>query len=239
MKEEYKNRFKDAPWASFKEEIIVGGAGGTGSWTSLLLARAGHSLIIYDYDYYDATNIAGQFMKPADINKSKVSALKQNIIDFCGEEASIDAICEKYTEESMITPIMISCFDSMEARKIFFENWASQEDRQIFIDTRQNAENRDVFFVLKGDEDEYRKHLFSDDSLTYEVPCSYKATSHTGAGTAELVLCGLNNYLSNIKFSEDNNGIYEDIRRVPFKISDDLTQINREIICLKKVVLTI
>jgi len=231
MKEDYKVRFSDAPWAKFSEEIVVGGAGGTGTWTSLLLARAGHKLIIYDYDLYEDNNVAGQFMQPSDVGKLKVVALKDNIINFCGKESSVDVIGDKYDKDSMVTPIMVSCFDSMSARKIFFENWLSQEDRQLLIDTRQNAENRDVFFVLKGQEDRYKAELFNDDDLTYSVPCSYKATSHTGAGTAEVVLCGLNNYLSNVSFANELGSKYEDIRRLPFKVSDDLTQFNRVITC--------
>lgn len=226
----YNDRFKDAPWASMTTDIIIGGAGGTGSWVSLLLARAGHRLTIYDFDKYDYTNIAGQFMKVSDVDKYKAEALKENIHLFCGKEAEVEAINEAYTEDSLVAPIMVSCFDSMKARKIFFNNWNSQLDKEIFIDTRQNAENRDVFFVTPDKANEYLESLVDDSEIGYETSCSYKATSHTGAGTAELVLVGLNNYLSNVLFAKEDNREYETIRYFPFKVSDDLTQSSR-VIC--------
>ena len=51
MTETHSSRFKDAPWFPKEETaIIVGGAGGIGSWLSLLLSRAGFYPIVYDYD---------------------------------------------------------------------------------------------------------------------------------------------------------------------------------------------
>lgn len=58
MTETHSSRFKDAPWFPKEETaIIVGGAGGIGSWLSLLLSRAGFYPIVYDYDRLEEHNL--------------------------------------------------------------------------------------------------------------------------------------------------------------------------------------
>lgn len=71
-------RFKDAPWFQVgPQDIILVGQGGIGSWCSLLLARGGHNLYLYDNDTYDESNAAGQFMKLKDIGVNKAVASLQ------------------------------------------------------------------------------------------------------------------------------------------------------------------
>lgn len=56
--EAIRGRFKDAPWFPKDEiSIVVGGAGGTGSWAAFFLARAGFSPLIYDHDIIEVHNM--------------------------------------------------------------------------------------------------------------------------------------------------------------------------------------
>lgn len=56
--DEKYTRFKDADWFSTTPiNVLVFGVGGTGSWTSFFLARAGFSPIIYDNDIYERHNM--------------------------------------------------------------------------------------------------------------------------------------------------------------------------------------
>ena len=195
-------RFSDAPWYGKFYEIVLGGVGGIGSYVALLLARMGHSLIIYDNDEVDETNEGGQLYKSSDKRSYKVDAIAQTVREFVSG-AEISTNVQRITaEEGMVTPIMISAFDNMTARRIMFDKWKDYEKRELFIDGRMSAECFEVYFVTKGREEEYVKTLFEDSEIEDE-PCSFKATSHTGAGIAFVISIGLSNYITNKEFGEE------------------------------------
>ena len=124
MNEIHTSRFKDAPWFA-KEEIntLVGGAGGIGSWLTILLARAGFTPIVYDFDRIEEHNLAGQMYSRTDAiaNKLKVQALKENCKSFA--DTDINIMAEKITDKTMSHNYVFSAFDNMQARKDIFEGW--------------------------------------------------------------------------------------------------------------------
>ena len=124
MNEIHTSRFKDAPWFA-KEEIntLVGGAGGIGSWLTILLARAGFTPIVYDFDRIEEHNLAGQMYSRTDAiaNKLKVQALKENCKSFA--DTDINIMAEKITDKTMSHNYVFSAFDNMQARKDTFEGW--------------------------------------------------------------------------------------------------------------------
>lgn len=190
-----KARFSDADWFKIgPQDIIVGGAGGIGSWLVLFLSRIGHNIFLYDMDNIDETNMAGQLYKASQIGQNKAVAAKTVAAEFCSTD-NIKTFGE-YTEKGFVAPIMISCFDNMAARKLMFEAWAALEERELFIDTRMLAEVGNVITVQKGQEDLYRALLFDDNEIE-EAPCSFKATSHCGAIIGSLAVNTLNSYLTN------------------------------------------
>lgn len=124
MNEIHTSRFKDAPW--FKNEetnVIVGGAGGIGSWLTVLLTRAGFTPIVYDFDRIEEHNLAGQMYTKRDAVKNifKVDALKENCKEF--SDTVIHTNIEKYTEDSMSHNYVFSAYDNMQARKDTFTAW--------------------------------------------------------------------------------------------------------------------
>lgn len=192
--DERKVRFQGADWfTAGPQEIVIGGAGGIGSWVAMFLGRIGHELHIFDNDTIDTSNMAGQLYSTKQIGVNKAEATANNVQEFCGITPEIYGL---YDENSVTSPIVFSCFDNMKARKLMFEKWAEQEDREVFVDGRMLAEVGMVYIVQKGQEDMYRATLFSDDEIQ-EAPCSYKATSHCGAFIATLMVSNFNNYLTN------------------------------------------
>lgn len=214
-----KSRFSDAPWFNNPQEIVIGGAGGIGSWVALFLARIGHSLLLYDNDVIEEVNLAGQFYNKSQINLNKAVATKENILKFA---PTFIQTFQEYTEETgLISDIMFSCFDSIKARKIMFNAWKTNPDRIAFIDGRMLAEDGQVFCVTPETETEYEeKHLF-EDSEVQDAPCSFKATSHCGALIASLMVNNLNSILTNLAYEEE-------IRPINFQTSFCLSLMNFE-----------
>lgn len=195
------NRFKGAEWFRYMgAEVLIGGAGGIGSWLAMLLARASFNVTIFDFDVIEEHNTGGQFFGRRQVGKSKVQALSDNIVQLCDEY--INGYNEAYTDKSVTTNYTFSAFDNMKARKDMFEawkkNWGADGDA-IFIDGRLTFEQIQIFCVKGGDAAKIAKyeteHLF-DDSLVEDGPCTMKQTSHSAAMIAAMMVGLFTNYLS-------------------------------------------
>ena len=228
MNEIQSSRFKDASWFPKQEEyVIIGGAGGIGSWLSMMLARAGFQPIVYDFDTIEEHNMGGQLYDQHSIGLKKVQALKNIIKNFCNTD--IVHMDEKYDSKTMSHHYVFSAFDNMQARKDMFEAWCEHVNQwlidvkkvkldsektfdenyissvPIFIDGRLAAEQMQIFCVTPDKIDEYRKHLF-DDSEVEDAPCTLKQTSHSAAMIAShMVGFFTNHYANNITKEKDRN----------------------------------
>ena len=229
MTEVHSSRFKDAPWFPKEEtNVIVGGAGGIGSWLTLMLSRAGFYPIVYDFDRLEGHNLAGQLYtkEDAEIGALKVDALKGLCKQFA--DTDITVMAEKYTKESMSHHYVFSAFDNMQARKDMFADWKEyvqdikdlkelaskgeaiyqDEGEPIFIDGRLTAEQMQIFCVTPARIEEYEKHLF-DDSEVEDAPCTMKQTSHSAAMIASHMVGFFTNHMT-------NNAVKDKDRTVPF-----------------------
>lgn len=208
------NRFKDVEWFPKQETtVLIGGAGGIGSWLTLLLTRAGFFPAVYDFDVYETHNMAGQLCKASDNGKFKVEALAHTVAEFC-DGFQIYTLNEMYTDKSMTDKFVFAGFDNMAGRSVLFEKWKSkygQDPTAIFIDGRLSLEQIQIFCVIGGTEsvEKYKEHLF-DDSEVAEASCTLKQTSHTAAIIAGYMTAFFTNHFSNVQ-SGDNS------RAIPFK----------------------
>ena len=229
MTEVHSSRFKDAPWFPKEEtNVIVGGAGGIGSWLTLMLSRAGFFPIVYDFDRLEEHNLAGQLYTKLDAEQNvlKVDALKGLCKHFA--DTDITVMSEKYTKDSMSHNYVFSAFDNMQARKDMFnawceyvKEWKKQTSSElqgaleesffhtpIFIDGRLTAEQMQIFCVTPDKIDAYKEHLF-DDSEVEEAPCTMKQTSHSAAMIASHMTGFFSNHMT-------NNAEQDSVRSVPF-----------------------
>lgn len=211
---EFTSRFNGAVWASKANEldVVLAGCGGIGSWTGFVLSRLGlRSIILYDDDVVDSSNISGQLFKIADRNQYKVTALRQMMQSYSGVW-NITTINQKFTSNSAPHKIMICGFDNMSARKTFFNVWYDNLIKQsktegfdpkeyIFIDGRLAAEELQVF-CLRGDDKYFIKkyaeeYLFNDEEAEPTV-CSYKQTSFMANMIAGIINNLFVNYITNL-----------------------------------------
>lgn len=184
------SRFNGAIWYKEiqKQEIILAGAGGIGSFTGLMLARlAIKELIIFDFDVIESVNMSGQWYSKDVIGEYKVNALCSMIRAFNNNTSCI-GIPEAYTEDSITRDIMICGFDNMRARELFFKSWLehiskkSPEERSkcLFIDGRLAAEEFQILAITGNDTyniDQYHKNYIFSDLVAVEAVCSYKQTT--------------------------------------------------------------
>jgi hypothetical protein len=210
MQEQF-NRFKDAPWfPKDRESVLIGGAGGIGSWLTFFLARIGFSPIVYDFDTIEEHNLGGQLFRKEDVNKLKVLALADITRSFCNTE--ITTFTEKIDLDSPTHYFMFSAFDNMKARKDAFEVWKRSIPNcpvtPIFIDGRLELEQLQIFAVTPNRIAEYEAHLF-DDSQVEDLPCTLKQSSHTAAMIASHMVGTFTNHITNL-YTRRN------IRSVPF-----------------------
>lgn len=201
-------RFKDADWFSnIPISVMVAGVGGTGSWSAMLLARAGFIPICFDTDSYERVNMAGQLVSKQQIGKTKVSAIAETIQNYC--DMSIYTFNEKVDENTPVSDYIFSCFDNMKSRKILFESWSKSEyENGLLIDLRLSAERLQIFCVTKENKDRYVKHLYTDEEISDEV-CTFKQTSHAAAMIASHAVGFFTNHIVNVRNQET-------IRQVPF-----------------------
>ena len=205
------DRFKDASWFPKEyEPVMIGGAGGIGSWLTFFLTRAGFSPIVYDFDIIEEHNLGGQLFRTDDIGKQKVHAMQDMTKIFCG--ADIITINERITTESPTHHFMFSAFDNMKARKDLFEVWRRSISTcpviPIFIDGRLEMEQMQIFCVTPDRIHDYEAQLF-DDADVEDAPCTLKQTTHSAAMIASLMTAFFTNHMTNIH--ERKN-----VRDVPF-----------------------
>lgn len=206
-------RYASAPYFQDSENItiLLLGAGGIGSNTAFALSRSIKStIIVVDYDIVETHNTGTQFFIKDSIGKSKVDGLSDTLTKFA-TSAKFQYFNAKTTGD-IISPITITAFDNMEARKLSFEAWCNLPDREIFIDGRLIADQYTVYTVLPGNEDRYRETLFDDADIP-AAPCTYKQTSHFGLLIGARITNIMLNFITN-KLAK------EDICRIPFSITE-------------------
>ena len=225
------DRFKDAPWYGGLPITVIG-AGGIGSWTSLLLSRMGHDLYVYDDDVIEAANIGGQFYGPDNVGFNKVEALSQHLHTISGPTSITEM--GRFEQGSPISDIVILALDNMHYRKIAAEQWydlqmakkAAGTDTtgqiNLLIDGRMEAETAIIYSVDRPSK--FRKwtdEWFPDENVP-DAPCSFRATSHNASLIASIIVSLLNNKITNVREGAD-------YREVPYKVRYNLHLIDFDV----------
>jgi len=222
-------RFKDLSWAKVAKDYIIqlGGLGGIGSWTALLLSRAGFNIHAFDFDNVDDTNLGGQLYSSNTVNLSKSEAITMILNELApGHNLiahNVKLQFDKIEDSAIISPFVVTGFDNMAARKGMFEQWFEKfntNKKGFFIDGRMRAEGFQLYYVSSiEDAERYAKTLFSDKDVPDEI-CSIKATSHVGAMIGSLITALVANH-----FSDADN----DPRSNPYYTTVDLELFNFEV----------
>lgn len=206
------SRFSGTEWYNEiqKQRVILAGLGGIGSSCAYNLARM-HlaSLVLYDDDVVDWSNLSGQFYSMDDVGRAKVDAAQAELQKYA-TTTNIYAINHRFDSHCEAGDIMICGFDNMAARKAFFTSWKkhlkdkSQEERAkcLFLDGRLSISVMQVFCIT-GDDDynieRYRRdYLFSDSEADPEYNvCSLKQTTYLASMIGALMTNLFTNFVAN------------------------------------------
>ena len=207
-------RFSGATWYEKVKTLstVIVGAGGIGSWTAVLLAKMGMSILIIDKDTFDEVNIAGQIFNVKRSNRRNKAV---EVATFCTDVVPTARV-RGY--DHMLTPsnigflidknskICICAVDNMLARKLVFDYWCdivngvTEEERQdyLFIDGRLAAESYQLYCIEGPNQrakDRYIREFFSDDEAD-ELSCSFKQTAYMAALLAGRIANNIANFAS-------------------------------------------
>lgn len=204
-------RFKGAPWYDIVQSktIILAGLGGIGSWLSLFLARMKpKAMFLYDDDVVESVNMSGQLYGGSSFGQPKVTAsigMSIKLADYYDTFGNR----QKFTEESEASDIMICGFDSMKARKTFYNSWKKhiegltpiRKGQCLFLDGRLSAEDMQVFCITGNDTKSMQEYEFKwlfDDSEADATVCSYKQTTYCAAMIGSLITNLFVNFCTNL-----------------------------------------
>lgn len=208
--DESTSRFNSAIWFEEirKQTVILAGLGGIGSWVAFLLGRLKvASMILYDDDRVDGTNLSGQLFANCDVGNTKTMGVHRLLREY-SNYYSIYSHNRKFDLDSSTEDIMMCGFDNMDARKTFFRKWMdhvkskSKEEKAncLYIDGRLAAEEFQVF-CIKGTDDylmkKYEENWLFDDREAEETLCSYKQTSFCANMIASVMINLFVNFIAN------------------------------------------
>lgn len=195
----------------FNTPVTIIGAGATGSWLALCLAKLGISdITVYDYDIVEEHNVPNQAFGLHDIGKLKTESIKDAIRRNTG--ASIKTQSEKFVGQR-ISGIVFLMVDSMAGRKEIWENSLRLKPSvQLVIEPRMGLDMGRIYNVIptslaqiKAYEDTY----YSDD----EAEVSACGTSMTVVTTAMSIAAYCARQLINFHNGEElDNEILIDLK---------------------------
>jgi hypothetical protein len=186
-----------------QELIYIIGAGATGSFTALSLAKMGFENIrIFDADTIEEHNFPNQMFPINALGENKALAVKDMVEYFTGVKIMANTY---FYERQPLRGIVVAAVDTMEARKIIYKNCIKFTDVKLLIDPRTSP---DVFRVLtvdmslEGERLRYEKTLHSD-AQAQDIPCTARAVIYSILLVAAFVAKQIRQFQMNQKYERD------------------------------------
>jgi len=178
------------------EEINIIGAGATGSFLALGLAKMGLKKIkIFDDDKVEDHNFPNQLFPLSSLGKNKAEETKRIVREYTG--TNITAVPRKYKNQK-IKGIVVSALDIMSGREMILKNCEGNKDISLLIDPRTGAEVILIYTLnpnIKEMVSWYRSTLFPD-SEADNVPCTARTIIYTVLYVAGALSNTIKKYLS-------------------------------------------
>ena len=182
----------------FKTPITIIGAGATGSYITMLLAKMGcQDITVYDDDVVETHNLPNQVFRLKDVGSKKVDALAEMVLDATG--VKINPVPEKFTE-GPLKGIVFVLTDTMKSRKQIWDKSISwQLGVELLIETRMEAEGGRIYVIkptIPSQVEAYEKTLYSDEESA-ESACTRRAIAPTVDTIAGMAVFSMLNHVNN------------------------------------------
>lgn len=167
---------------AFEDKVTVIGAGATGSWLILALARLGiQNITVYDFDEVAEHNIPNQAFALKHIGMNKAEAIQEIVKEHTGYD--IEAKPVPYTRQPL-TGYVFCMVDSMAVRKEIWEKGIMLKPRiKHYVEPRMGLELGRVYNVNPMDMlhiKEYPKTIYGDENAEVSA-CGTSLTVVTSA----------------------------------------------------------
>jgi len=163
--------------------ISLIGAGSVGSMVAILVAKVGFTNIeVWDGDKVEPHNLPNQFFMIDSLKKKKVDALSSLVNLMTGVKLKTHA--EKYKDQPL-RGIIITALDSMDARKIVFEQFLDQATTLALIDPRMGGLDYRVYTIKP---EQYDLWTWYPDDESVQERCTEKSIIFNVAAIASLVV---------------------------------------------------
>lgn len=189
----------------FTTPVTVIGAGATGSWLTLMLAKLGiKNITVYDHDVVEEHNLANQAYGFNDVGTNKASAIYQSI--WVDTRTEIQYVRDKYTSQP-IFGIIFLMVDSMAERKRIWENCIRLKPRiELMIEPRMGLDLGRIYNVNPTDLKqikEYEQTYYNDDVAEVSACGNSMTVVTTAIAIASWCARQLINHANNIELDDE------------------------------------
>lgn len=161
----------------FNLPVTIIGAGATGSWLALALAKLGITdITVYDFDVVEEHNIPNQAFGVDDVGAFKADAIKELIFNTTG--TSIKIKNEKFTNQRL-AGVVFMMVDSMAGRKEIWENSIKLKSAvKLLIEPRMGLDVGRVYNVDPMDMNQIKKYeeTYYEDDVAEVSACGTSLT---------------------------------------------------------------
>jgi len=164
---DYRRQEGLVPAALRRVEVLILGAGTTGSWFTLQLAKMGfESVMVMDADKVEPHNLPAQVYAPGAVGEAKVRALARGIRLMTG--LRVRAIPEMFTgapgQPLLDEKVVFMCADAEEGWHATIDGWRAAMTRgrapRRIIDVRVAPEGGSVVFCPPTSVEDFERSLF-------------------------------------------------------------------------------
>lgn len=189
---------------ALKEPIFMIGAGATGSFASLSLAKMGFTDIrVFDEDCIEDHNFPNQIFPVNTLGENKAVALKDVVEHFTGEKITANSV---FYKNQALKGIVVSAVDTMEVRKKIYQNCLKSGGAvKLLIDPRTGPEMMRIFTVnleLDSERQYYEKNLHTDAEADV-APCTARSIIYSVLMVSALVCRQIKLYTMNQEYKKD------------------------------------